>query len=81
MAELWNENKWAVQSTPVPSEATSSELVGVGCNWTSECKAVGSAVIKGVKTAIAEKWVSPTWSLQTVPIPEGATSSQLDGVD
>lgn len=81
MAELWNENKWSNQTTPVPPEATSSELVAIGCSWTSECGAVGSAVIKGVKTAIAERWVSPTWSLQTVPIPEGATSSQLDGVD
>jgi hypothetical protein len=81
MAEIWNENKWSNQTTPGPAEATSSELVGVGCNNTAECKAVGSAVIGGVKTAIAEKWVSPTWSLQTVPIPEGATSSQLDGVD
>jgi subtilisin family serine protease len=81
MAELWNENKWSNQTTPVPAEATSSELVAVGCNNTAECKAVGSAVIGGVKTAIAEKWNSPTWTLQTVPIPAGATSSQLDGVD
>lgn len=81
MAELWNENKWSNQTTPVPAEATTSELVAIGCSWTSECGAVGSAVINGVKTAIAERWVSPTWSLQTVPIPAGATSSQLDGVD
>jgi hypothetical protein len=81
LAEIWNEGKWSVYSPPVPSEATSSELVAIGCSWTSECKAVGSAVIGGVKTAIAERWDSPTWSLQTVPIPEGATSSQLDGVD
>jgi hypothetical protein len=38
-------------------------------------------VIKGTKTAIVEAWASPTWSSQTVPIPEGATSSQLDGID
>jgi hypothetical protein len=81
LGEFWNEGKWNVQTTPVPSEATSSELVAIGCSWTSECGAVGSAVIKGVKTAIAERWVSPTWSLQTVPIPAGATSSQLDGID
>lgn len=81
VAELWNENKWSVHTTPVPSEATSSELVAVGCNNTAECTAVGSAVIGGVKTAIAEEWNSPTWTLQTVPIPEGATSSQFDGVD
>ena len=81
VAELWNEGKWNVQTTPVPAEATSSELVAIGCNNTAECTAVGSAVIGGVKKAIAMEWNSPTWTLQTVPIPEGATSSQLDGVD
>lgn len=81
LGELWNESKWGVQSTPVPSEATSSELVAVGCNSTANCRAAGSAVIKGVKTAIVEKWVSPTWSSESIPIPAGATSSQLDGID
>jgi subtilisin family serine protease len=81
LGELWNEGSWKVQSTPIPSGATSSELVAVGCSSTATCGAVGSAVIGGVKTAIAEKWNSPTWSLESIPIPEGATSSQLDGVD
>jgi len=81
LGELWNESKWSVQTTPVPSEASSSELVAVGCNSTASCRAAGSAVIKGTKTAIVEAWASPTWTLQTVPIPEGATSSQLDGID
>ncbi len=81
LAELWNENKWTVQSPPVPSEASSSELVAVGCSSTASCVGVGSALVKGVKTAIVERWASPTWSLESIPIPEGATSSQLDGVD
>jgi hypothetical protein len=81
LGEIWNEGKWSVQTTPVPSEATSSELVGIGCNSTAQCRAAGSAVIKGVKTAIVEAWTSPTWTLMTVPIPEGASSSQLDGID
>lgn len=81
LAEIWNEGKWNVQTTPVPSEATSSELVAIGCNNTAECTAVGSAVVGGVKKAVAMEWNSPIWTLQTVPIPEGATSSQLDGVD
>ncbi|HYP56129.1 MAG TPA: hypothetical protein VEQ41_07505, partial [Solirubrobacterales bacterium] len=81
VTEIWNEGKWNVQSTPVPSGATSSELVAIGCNSTAQCRAAGSAVIGGVKTAIVEAWTSPTWTLQTVPIPEGAKSSQLDGID
>lgn len=81
LGEIWNGTNWNIQSTPVPEEATSSELVAVGCSSTARCGAVGSAVMGGVKTAIAEKWISPTWSLESIPIPEGATSSQLDGVD
>lgn len=81
LTEIWNEGNWNVQSTPVPEEATSSELVAIGCNSTANCTAVGSAVIGGVKTAIAERWTSPNWALSAIPIPEGATSSQLDGVD
>lgn len=81
LSEIWNEGKWSVQTTPIPSEATSSEFVAVGCNSTANCTAVGSAMIGGVKKAIAERWTSPTWALSSIPIPEGATSSQLDGVD
>jgi len=81
LTEIWNEGKWSVQTTPLPSESTSSELVAIGCNSTATCTAVGSATIGGVKTAIAERWTSPTWALSSLPIPEGAKSSQLDGVD
>lgn len=81
LGELWNEGKWSVQSTPVPGGATSSELAAVGCSSTASCVGVGHAMIGGVKTAIAERWASPTWTLQSIPIPAGATSSQLDGVD
>jgi len=81
LSEIWNEGKWSIQTTPVPSESTWSELVAIGCNNTAECAAVGSAVIGGVKKAVVEEWNSPTWTLATVPIPAGATSSQLDGVD
>lgn len=81
LSELWNESKWSVQTTPLPSESTSSEFQAIGCNSTANCTAVGSAVIGGVKKAIAERWTSPTWALSTIPMPEGAKSSQLDGVD
>jgi hypothetical protein len=81
VTELWNEGKWNVQSTPVPAEATSSEYVAVGCSSTASCTVVGSAVVKGVKTAIGARWTSPNWVQSSIPIPEGAKSSQLDGVD
>jgi len=81
LAQLWNNDRWSIQVTPVPSGSTDSELVDVGCNSTANCVGVGSAEIGGVRTAIAERWTSPDWALDSVPIPAGATSSQLDGVD
>lgn len=81
LSELWNEGKWSVQTTPLPAESTSSEFTAIGCNSTANCTAVGSAVIGGVKKAIAERWTSPTWALSSIPFPEGAKWSQLDGVD
>jgi fibronectin type III domain protein len=81
LSEIWNEGKWTVQTTPLPAESTSSELVGIGCNSTANCTAVGSASIGGVETAIAERWTSPNWALSSLPIPKGAKSSRLNAVD
>jgi hypothetical protein len=81
LSEVWNEGKWNVQTTPSPTESTTSEFSAIGCNNTAECTAVGSAMVKGVKTAIAERWKSPNWALSSIPTPEGSTSSELDGVD
>jgi hypothetical protein len=81
LSELWNEGKWSVQTTPLPAESTSSEFTAIGCNSTANCTAVGSATFGGVKKAIAERWTSPNWALSSIPFPEGAKSSQLDGVD
>jgi hypothetical protein len=81
LAETWNESKWSVQSPPVPSGSSSSEFRAIGCNNTVECTAAGSAVVGGVTKAIVEEWNNPVWTQATIPIPEGATSSQFDGVD
>jgi matrixin len=80
LGEKWTESGWVIQATPVPSGATSSQLTKVDCNSAYECTAVGWAVVSGVKKAIAEKWTKDTWSLYTIPVPSGATSSQLDGI-
>lgn len=80
LGEKWTESGWVIQTTPVPSGATSSQLTKVDCNSAYECTAVGWAVVSGVKKAIAAKWTKDTWSLFTIPVPSGATSSQLDGI-
>ncbi len=81
LSELWNEGKWSVQTTPTPTGSSSSEFVAIGCNSSATCTAVGSAMVGGVKTAIAQRWASPSWAVSAIPVPVGASSSQLDGVD
>lgn len=81
LADHWNGSSWSVVSTPNPVGTTASFLAGVGCSSTSACTAVGYAVVSGVRGPIAERWNGSTWTLQSVPVPAGATSSELYAVD
>jgi hypothetical protein len=81
LADHWNGSSWSVVSTPNPAGTTASFLAGVGCSSTSACTAVGYAVVSGVRGPIAERWNGSTWTLQSVPVPAGATSSELYAVD
>ncbi len=80
LAEGWNGKEWAVQSTPNPSQAKASVLVGVACP-TKACTAVGYSTTKlGVKEPLAEGWEGTKWSQQSAVIPKGAKASALGGV-
>jgi hypothetical protein len=81
-AELWNEGKWSVQSTPVPAGTIRSELAAVGCNSFANCTAVGAVEdAEGTRKGHAVRWKSPTWTSESVPSPAGALWSELEGVD
>jgi hypothetical protein len=81
LVESWNGTSWSIQSTPNPEGASSTSLRGVSCKVITACVAVGSSVKSGKRTAVALFGKSGSWSLQTVPLPEGATASELTGVD
>lgn len=73
----------SVNTTPNPEGATETAFKGMSCRVAlTACMAVGYSVKSGKKTAFAvglnaeSKWVT-----QTMPEPEGATSSELHGVD
>jgi hypothetical protein len=81
LAELWNGTSWTIQKTANASGASSTVLNGISCaNTTSACTAVGYAITGGAVSAIAERWNGSSWSMQTVPLPSGSTSSELEGV-
>jgi hypothetical protein len=83
LAEFWNGSKWATQTTPNPSGATSSLLYGVSCGASTACTAVGEfATSPGLKptTALVEVWNGTSWAIQATPGVPGAASSVLSGV-
>ncbi len=77
----WNGGSWAEQLTPHPS-GTNSYLYGISCRSTKFCTAVGLARhgsgIQG--SALAETWNGSAWTIDTVPLPSGATSGALNDV-
>ncbi|HWY18281.1 MAG TPA: hypothetical protein VNY27_06165 [Solirubrobacteraceae bacterium] len=84
LAEAWNGTSWSVQTTPNPSEATSSYLNGVSCTSSSACVAVGEyqhhTGMSSTTYAFAEVWNGTSWTVKSVPNPAETTDSALSGV-
>jgi hypothetical protein len=57
LAERWNGRKWAFQSTPNPSHAAVSLLIGVSCSSATACTAVGPSVKRSeAEPTLAERY-------------------------
>ena len=69
-----------VNETPNPEGASETVLKGMACR-AGPCVAVGYSVKSGKKTGFALRFSESKWVTQTMPEPEGATSSELHGVD
>jgi hypothetical protein len=81
LAEAWDGTSWSVQSTPNPSNLTTSGLDGVSCTSPSACRAVGSYhSYSGVDVTLGEAWNGTAWSIQKTPSPAGPITSLLLGV-
>jgi hypothetical protein len=81
LAEVWNGSNWAIQATPNPSGATSSQLNDVSCTSAARCEAVGQFTSSGgTVQALAEVWNGSNWAIQATPNASGPANSQLDGV-
>jgi hypothetical protein len=80
-AVAWNGSSWAIQNTPAPTNAAAGFLNAVSCTSSSACRAVGDYTNgSGVPLAMAEAWNGTAWSVQTIPSPQGVTSSVLSAV-
>ena len=81
LIEYWNGTSWAVQTSPNPSGATSSSLLGVSCVSSSVCIAVGDYYnASEVRLSLAEAWNGVSWTVQPVPNRTGATKNILLGI-
>ena len=84
LAESWNGTSWAIQTTPNPTGALTTQFNGVSCNAGADstgCMAVGSTTTKaGVTSTLAESWNGSNWVMETTPNPTGAVTSLLNGV-
>lgn len=80
LSEVWNGASWTVRSVPEPSGSTAGTLDGVSCLSSSVCTAVGDYTASATERALVEASSAAVWSISTIPLPAGATSSQLGGV-
>jgi hypothetical protein len=73
MAQHWNGTNWAIQRTPNPTGAASSQMYGVACTSPSACIGVGG----GGTAALAERWNGTRWASQPIPTTPGASLSAV----
>jgi hypothetical protein len=69
LAERWNGNSWAIQTTPVPTDAyQQSYLEEISCASATACTAVGYYVNGSLaRETLADGWNGATWTLQPTP--------------
>ena len=80
LAEHWNGSRWGLVSPPeIPTGADSIILAGISCG-TTHCFAVGRSSSSGRDTALVEEWDGTSWSIGTLPLPAGASATELGGI-
>src|SRR5437016_5955386 len=72
---------WTKERTPNPPGRLAVRLSGIACTSVRNCVAVGGGAFGNpYPYPIAERREGTTWSLETVEVPPGATTSSFSGV-
>jgi hypothetical protein len=79
-AERWNGSTWTLQSMPAPPAGTEYNIEDVACPASSDCTAVGWSWNGSIWLPLAMRWNGTSWSLSSIPLPEGATRAMLHGI-
>jgi len=81
-AERWNGSSWSLQTLPSAPKGTEYTLEDVACPASNDCTAVGYStnLETGNASVLAERWNGTSWSIASMPNPEGATKSWIYGI-
>ncbi len=81
-SEIWNGARWAIQLVPVPAGSDYSELDAVSCASATSCVAVGDyqTTSSPGESPLSAVWNGSRWTMKTVPVRSGATTTQLSGI-
>ncbi len=78
LAMVWNGTSWSQATTPNPAGGTQNQLSAISCTSVSDCRAVGSYVLGGIKKTLAMSWNGTAWSIAASP--NLGSSTQLNGI-
>jgi hypothetical protein len=84
LLEHWNGKSWRMQAAPNQNEFNSAQLFGVSCASAIACTFVASYVnvsLAGTtRGMLAGRWNGTTWTLETIPMPAGASDGTPLGI-
>ena len=82
LIERWNGTSWSVQTNPVKSTATETDLAGISCATATSCFAVGTYFTTSAEGTFVSRWNGSTWSIVASPNPAEADNTHplLDSV-
>jgi hypothetical protein len=81
LAEAWDGASWRIEDVPRPVGSPSGGLRSVSCTASAACTAVGTYENRsGRPFVLAERWGGARWTVESLPLPAGATASELFGV-
>ncbi len=82
LVEQRNGSTWVVVPSPTLPGFNWTVLNSVSCSSRTSCVAVGSTLdlTSNDQTAIAEGWNGAQWTMLALPVPDGATQSDLGSV-
>ena len=70
-AERWNGSEWTTQTAPNPEGGSEASLEGVSCSSASDCMAVGSFKVSGLRKTLTERWNGSSLAVVASPNPSG----------